>query len=87
MIQGTVDSPTPMIGMSRDSTKLTRMLLPVSEGEFIEYTPGEHRLFAVGDGHAIERAPKRSRLQAKDAALLPQFRTYMEQEIDAQEET
>ncbi len=73
--------------------KLTRVLVPVSEGEFIEYTHGDYRLFAIRDyarfkrGDAIERSPVRSRLQAKDAALLPQFQFFMEQEIAAQVET
>jgi glucosamine 6-phosphate synthetase-like amidotransferase/phosphosugar isomerase protein len=67
--------------------KLTRTLMPVFEGEFVEYTAESHALYRVRDGAQIERAPTRSRLQAKDVALSPQFRTYMEQEIDAQEET
>src|SRR5947207_7632586 len=67
--------------------KLTRMLMPVREGELVEYTAESHALYRVRDGQRIERAAARSRLQAKDVALLPQFRTYMEQEIDAQEET
>jgi glucosamine 6-phosphate synthetase-like amidotransferase/phosphosugar isomerase protein len=67
--------------------KLTRTLMPVFEGEFVEYTAESHALYRVRDGERIERAPTRSRLQAKDVALAPQFRTYMEQEIDAQEET
>jgi len=36
---------------------------------------------------AIERRPVRSRLRAKDIALLPPFETFMDQEISAQEET
>src|ERR1043165_736973 len=67
--------------------KLTRILVPVFEGEFVEYTAESHALYRVRDGERIERAPARSRLQAKDVALSPRFRTYMEQEIDAQEET
>ncbi len=73
--------------------KLTRVLVPMSEGEFIEYTAESLRVFAARDrgalraGAAIDRQPSRSRLQAKDAALLPQFEAFMEQEIDAQEET
>lgn len=67
--------------------KLTRVLVPMAEGDFIEYDAETYQLHTVRSGAAIERAPTRSRLQAKDAALLPQFRSYMEQEIDAQEET
>ena len=67
--------------------KLTQQLVPMSEGEFAEYTATSHALYRVRDGAPVERAPVRSTLQAKDAELLPQFRTFMEQEIDAQEET
>jgi glucosamine--fructose-6-phosphate aminotransferase (isomerizing) len=67
--------------------KLTSMLMPVFEGELVEYTAESHALYRVRDGQRVERAATRSRLQAKDVALLPQFHTYMEQEIDAQEET
>jgi len=67
--------------------KLTRVLVSMSEGDFVEYDAASWRMYRVADGTPIERQPKRSRLQAKDAALLPQFGFYMEQEIDAQEET
>lgn len=73
--------------------KLTRVLIPMSEGEMVEYTPGSHRLYSVEDregraaGTLIERQPVRSRLQAKDAELLAQFGSFMEQEIFAQVET
>jgi len=67
--------------------KLTQLLVPMSEGDFVEYTAASHALYCVRDGAPVERAAVRSTLQAKDAELLPQFRTFMEQEIDAQEET
>jgi glucosamine--fructose-6-phosphate aminotransferase (isomerizing) len=67
--------------------KLTQLLVPMSEGDFVEYTAASHALYRVRDGAPVERAPVRSTLQAKDAELLPRFRTFMEQEIDAQEET
>lgn len=73
--------------------KLTRVLVPMQEGEYVEYTPEAYQLYAIRDrgsleaGAAIERQPTRSRLQAKDAALMPQFSCFMEQEIAAQEET
>jgi glutamine---fructose-6-phosphate transaminase (isomerizing) len=73
--------------------KMTRVLVPLSEGEFIEYTPSSWQIHAIRDrgpvaaGQPLERQPVRSRLQAKDAALDPQFGSYMEQEIAAQEET
>jgi glucosamine--fructose-6-phosphate aminotransferase (isomerizing) len=73
--------------------KLTRVLVPMTEGEFIEYTPESYQLYAIREraaskpGDPLQRQPVRSRLQAKDAALLPQFESFMEQEIFAQEET
>lgn len=73
--------------------KMTRILVPMSEGEFIEYTPSAWQLHTIreqGSNDAatpIERQPVRSRLQARDAALLPEHAYYMEQEIAAQEET
>jgi glucosamine--fructose-6-phosphate aminotransferase (isomerizing) len=73
--------------------KLTRALVPMAEGEFIEFEPGRHQLYALRDGKgrkagdAIERAPVRSRLRAKDTALVPPYETFMEQEIASQEQT
>ncbi len=78
--------------------KLTRIVIPVSEGEMVEFTPDEWQLIAVRDrviktatgpqqvraGERLERKPVRSRLRAKDTALLPPFETFMEQEIAAQ---
>jgi len=81
--------------------KLTRVVIPITEGEFIEYTPDAHRIYSIEDrtvktplgrvqqkaGEAIEREPVRSRLRAKDTALVPPFETFMDQEISAQEQT
>ena len=81
--------------------KLTRVVVPISEGEFVEYEPGSHTIYAIVDrtlktpagpvhlraGQAIEREPVRSRLRAKDTALIPPFETFMDQEISAQAET
>ncbi len=81
--------------------KFTRVVVPIIEGEFIEFDGKSHQFYALRDhaiatpngpafaraGDAIERAPVRSRLRAKDTALLPGFGTFMEQEIFAQEET
>lgn len=73
--------------------KLTRVLVPMQEGEYIEYTSEAYQLYAIKDrgalkaGDTIDRQPTRSRLQAKDAALRPEFSSFMEQEIAAQEET
>ncbi|MBS2019251.1 MAG: SIS domain-containing protein [Deltaproteobacteria bacterium] len=81
--------------------KLTRVVIPITEGEFIEYTPDAHRIYSIEDrtvktatgavkqkaGEPIEREPVRSRLRAKDTALVPPFETFMDQEISAQEQT
>lgn len=81
--------------------KFTRVVVPMMEGEFVEFDGKSHQFYALRDhtvasahgpilarrGAAIERAPVRSRLRAKDTALLPGFGTFMEQEIFAQEET
>ena len=81
--------------------KLTRIVVPLSEGELVEYTPAGYQIYAVRDrqvrsrqgtksftaGQLIERAPVRSRLRAKDTALVPPFETFMDQEIHSQVET
>ena len=81
--------------------KLTRVVLPISEGEYVEYTAESQQVYAICDrtirsgrkerllvaGEAIERGYVRSRLRAKDTALLPPFETFMDQEISAQEQT
>jgi glucosamine 6-phosphate synthetase-like amidotransferase/phosphosugar isomerase protein len=81
--------------------KLTRVVVPITEGEFVEYDAGAHRIYGIEDrtlktaagpvsakaGDPIEREPVRSRLRAKDTALVPPFETFMDQEISAQEQT
>jgi glucosamine 6-phosphate synthetase-like amidotransferase/phosphosugar isomerase protein len=73
--------------------KLTRVLLPLSEGQFIEFSAAGYQAYALlsgkhgAAGQALEKQPVRSRLRAKDTALLPGFETFMEQEIAAQEQT
>ncbi len=81
--------------------KLTRVVVPLTEGELIEYVPGEHQIYAVEDrvtkgpsgatrvlaGQPIQREPVRSRLRTKDTALVPPFESFMDQEISAQEQT
>lgn len=80
--------------------KLTRVLVPMCEGEVVEYDAAQHRLYSLTDhtapagpagapmlcraGEPIERSPLRSRLRVKDTALMPAFQTFMEQEISAQ---
>ncbi|MCU0693554.1 MAG: SIS domain-containing protein, partial [Polyangiaceae bacterium] len=59
---------------------------------------GERHVYSLDGKHAgdnadgrkcvpLDREPVRSRLRAKDTALLPPFETFMDQEISAQEET
>lgn len=81
--------------------KLTRVVVPVTEGEFVEYEPGSYQLYAVEAkrrraaegggtieaGQPVAREPMRSRLRAKDTALAPPFESFMDQEISAQEQT
>jgi glucosamine 6-phosphate synthetase-like amidotransferase/phosphosugar isomerase protein len=78
--------------------KLTRVVIPITEGEFVEYDPEHQQLHAIVDrrapdgrivaraGEPIAREPVRSRLRAKDTALVPPFETFMDQEISAQAE-
>jgi glucosamine 6-phosphate synthetase-like amidotransferase/phosphosugar isomerase protein len=67
--------------------KLTRVVVPLSEGELVEYDAERFRVHALSSGALLERSPVRSRLRAKDTQLLPAFSTFMDQEISAQEET
>ncbi len=77
--------------------KFTRVLLPLEEGEAVEFDHSGHRLFALREkksrdgvmppGAVIERAPVRSRLRAKDTELSDEFTYFMEQEISAQSQT
>ena len=77
--------------------KLTRVLVPMQEGEFAEYDAVGHRLYAIPTSispsgmtpkpSVLDREPVRSRLRAKDTALVPPFETFMDQEISAQQDT
>jgi glucosamine 6-phosphate synthetase-like amidotransferase/phosphosugar isomerase protein len=81
--------------------KLTRVVVPITEGEFVEYEPGSHQIYCIEGrtvktpegpvqlvaGQLVEREPVRSRLRAKDTALVPPFESFMDQEISAQEQT
>jgi glucosamine 6-phosphate synthetase-like amidotransferase/phosphosugar isomerase protein len=81
--------------------KRTRVVVPITEGEMVEYDAQHWRIYAVEDrsvktasgprryaaGEPIDRDPVRSRLRAKDTALVPPFETFMDQEISAQEQT
>ncbi|MDH5493998.1 MAG: SIS domain-containing protein, partial [Myxococcales bacterium] len=69
--------------------RMTRILVPLAAGEAVEVDPSGVRLWSLrGEGAPLEleRAPARSRLRAKDAALMPPFESFMDQEIHAQEE-
>ncbi|HCF58385.1 MAG TPA: glutamine--fructose-6-phosphate aminotransferase [Myxococcales bacterium] len=72
--------------------KLTRVLVPVSEGEFVEFAPSGYAVYGLSRARGQEptlreRQPVRSRLRAEDTGLLPPFETFMDQEIAAQEAT
>lgn len=75
--------------------KLTHVLVPMSEGEVMEFDATSHRLYGLDRKNGpraaplrrLERSPVRSRLRAEDTALLPPFETFMDQEIAAQEAT
>ncbi len=73
--------------------KLTRILLPLKEGEFVEYTASYHKLFAIlpasqaAEIRELKRPPVRSRLRAADTALNPKFGSFMEQEINFEAHT
>jgi glucosamine--fructose-6-phosphate aminotransferase (isomerizing) len=79
---------------------LTHVVVPITEGECVEYVAGAYRVYAMkartvkgagageiqAAGQALERAPVRTRLRALDTALVPPFTTFMDQEISAQEQ-
>ena len=74
--------------------KLTRLLVPLSEGDLVEFSATERRLYRLREGHLplsepvpVTREPIRSRLQTDETALMPPFKTFMAQEISAQEST
>ena len=78
--------------------KLTRVVVPLAEGELVEHDASGYQVYAVvrraapgraavAAGEPLERGPVRSRLRAKDTALVPPFETFMDQEISAQEQT
>jgi len=81
--------------------KLTRRVVPIAEGEVVEYDAKGFEVLAVRDhvarlpsgprrflpGQSIPREPVRSRLRVEDTVLRPPFETFMEQEIASQSET
>jgi glucosamine 6-phosphate synthetase-like amidotransferase/phosphosugar isomerase protein len=67
--------------------KMTRMLVPLREGEFVEFDASGHHVYSIATGAEIARAPTRSKLRVEDTALDPRFASFMEQEIAAQPRT
>ena len=73
--------------------KLTRVLVPMVQGEFAEIAADSWALYRIVDdaeqpiAERLERTPVRSRLRASDIALKPGFDYFMDQEIAAQEDT
>ncbi|MBI5543673.1 MAG: SIS domain-containing protein, partial [Deltaproteobacteria bacterium] len=75
--------------------KLTRVIVPLSEGEFVQFDSGGHKVYGLArkqgkttpEAVELPREPVRSRLRAEDTALVPPFQTFMDQEISAQEAT
>jgi len=73
--------------------KLTRVVVPIVQGEFVEFSDAGYAVYGHEDGPdgpipvALPREPRRSRLQAADISLLPSFDYFMDQEIAAQEDT
>ncbi|MBP7867979.1 MAG: SIS domain-containing protein [Acidobacteria bacterium] len=63
----------------------TRILIPLSEGEFIHFTAGGWTVHSMADPSVAEhRPPKRSKLRNRDTLLHPPFQFFMEQEIASQ---
>lgn len=71
--------------------RLTRVLVPMSEGDFVEFDAKSSTVYRLelegDDARRLDKTPVRSRLRAKDTALMPPFETFIDQEIHAQEAT
>ncbi|MBP46887.1 MAG: glutamine--fructose-6-phosphate aminotransferase, partial [Myxococcales bacterium] len=72
--------------------KLTRVVVPLVEGEFVELNGPDYQVYRLSKGEEVgveplERSARRSRLQAADIGLSPPYETFMDQEIAAQEDT
>ncbi len=78
--------------------KFTRVLLPMEEGEAVEFDHAHRVAFMLREkktrdgrvlaaGEVFVRNPVRSRLRARDTELAPEFSFFMEQEIHAQAAT
>lgn len=82
--------------------KFTKILINLSEGEFVEFQNDNYSVFAFRHlkvkragqddlnyepGEAISKIAVRSKLRAEDTELLPPFKHFMEQEIYAEIES
>lgn len=82
--------------------RFTKMLIPLREGEFVEYNAEYQQLYAQKElrfkhlnqadetyaaGSKIDAKPVYSKLRAEDVELMPEFEYFMEQEIYAQPES
>lgn len=88
---GEASDGTPLGIASSDLSavlKMTRRLVGLAAGEAVEFDGSGYRVFSVADTETVlERPVSRSHLRAKDTALQPPYRSFMEQEIAAQEQT
>lgn len=82
--------------------RFTKQLVPLREGEFIEFSSDNYRVYAQKDLRfkrlnqpdevykildVIDTKPVYSKLRAEDVELLPEYNYFMEQEIYAQPES
>jgi len=79
--------------------RLTKKLVDLKEGEFIEYTADEYKIYPYKDiflkkenktlkaGLPLSREQVWSKLRAEDTGLLPDYKFFMEQEIHSETES
>ncbi len=82
--------------------RFTKNLVGLQQGEFIEYCQDKYNIYAFKDlkvkqpgrpdiiykaGDVIHKDPVRCKLRAEDTELIPPFKHFMEQEINAEVET
>jgi glucosamine 6-phosphate synthetase-like amidotransferase/phosphosugar isomerase protein len=60
---------------------LTKILLPIKEGEFAMFTPADLQLFEVKTGKKLKREFQRCLLKVEETRLQAPHRYFMEQEI------
>lgn len=61
----------------------TRFLIPLKEGEGIYFNHASYHTFSLSDGEKETPIPSRSKLNAEEISLNPNYRYFMEQEIFA----